>query len=56
MIFLEGFSGILITDGYSGYNKVLCRAFGTLGAQVQEVDGCDARRRRRKDLQRCAGL
>ena len=49
MIFLEGFSGILITDGYSGYNKVL-------GAQVQEVDGCDARRRRRKDLQRCAGL
>ena len=23
MIFLEGFSGILITDGYSGYNKVL---------------------------------
>ena len=61
--FLEGFSGVLITGGYSGYNKVQrlqqgsgCKTRRLLGTYAQEVAGSDARRCRCKDLQGFGGL
>lgn len=50
--FLNGFRGVLITDGYSGYNKVQ----GAARAGCWEMAGSNAKGSRRKDLPCCAGL
>ena len=43
--FLEGFKGVLIADGYSGYNKVRDAERAGCWAHMRRKSGSDARRR-----------